>query len=175
LSICQQVPDAAKRLVAANGDGFSANVVYRDGAFAWPAEALPVPLLLFAHNNPMAWDETGPAAIHPNETDDVLHFALMMQVVTEGVFPPPGGFVTTATDLATRLRGRTPPFFDPAGNRLGGSGEYVLLHRPRNNDRDPPGIPAVFSAFTRPARGADWVLVDRLALPAGPAPVRVVE
>src|SRR5262245_763804 len=34
LRICEEVPDAAARLVAVNGDGFAANVIYRDGAFA---------------------------------------------------------------------------------------------------------------------------------------------
>ena len=112
MRICEDVPDAAERLVAVNGDGFSINEIYRDGAFAWPVEAMPVPLLLFAQNNPVAWAETGPAASHPNGTDDVLHFADMMKIVSgKTVFGnPSAGTAITARELAERAcsHGRRP-------------------------------------------------------------------
>jgi hypothetical protein len=95
--------------------------------------------------------------------------------VAEAVFPPGGTVTSTAGDLAARLAGRTPPFFDPDGNRRGGSGEYILLLRPRRAEGDRAAAPPAFAAFTRTAPDADWTLVGRLALPAGPAPVRLPE
>lgn len=174
--VCEQVPDASRRIIAVNGDGFAVNVIYRDGSFAWPAESLPVPLVLFAHHNPVAWEETGLAAAHPNQTDDLLHFAEMMRIVGDGVFPADEPPAASADTLARRLGRRHPPFFGPDGNRFGGTGEYVILYRPRNDERDLPGFPAVLSVYTR-SSGSDWTPVARLALPAGAAPVpaRVIE
>jgi hypothetical protein len=132
-AVADGVPDPEHRLVAVTGDGVSLNAVYRDGEFAWPVQAVPVPLVMFAHNNPVGWDDRD--LIPPTATDDVLHYAEMGRLLAEGLFGlqacEPGPPATRADDLAARLRGRCPGYFDDKGNRVGGTGEYVVVVRPR--------------------------------------------
>jgi hypothetical protein len=138
-TLADSAPLIGQRLVAVTGDGIPVNALYRDGEFAWPVNTLPVPLVLFTHSDPVGWDEPGatpPAGyeLHPpTSTEDVLHFAEMMRIVAEGCYPP-GDVLTRADDLASRLHARHPAFFDPAGNRLGGTGEYVVALWPRSED-----------------------------------------
>jgi hypothetical protein len=52
---------------------------------------------------------------------------------------PPGAeqapaVIDSAEELAARLRGRRPAFFDETGDRLGGRGEYVVALRPEIRD-----------------------------------------
>lgn len=121
------------RLVAVTGDGIPVNAVFRDGSFAWPITAVPFPLALFAHHNPVAWDDAEKYALHPpTSTEDVLLFAEMTKVFTEAAFGDANsGLVAGADDLAGRLRTRCPPYFDGDGNRVGGVGEYVVVVTPR--------------------------------------------
>ncbi len=143
-SLCEADPPAARRLVAVTGDGIGMNVIYRDGEFAWPVRSLPMPLVLFTHNDPFAWDgpnakpPPGYALLPPNSTEDALHFTELGRLVAEAAFPTPAeavpavadGVVTRADVLAERLRVHTPAFFDRDGNRMGGTGEYVVVLRP---------------------------------------------
>lgn len=125
-------PELARRLVAVTGDGIPVNAIYRDGEFAWPIHALPVPLVLFCHNDPLAWDDDPTVQEFPlrppSSTEDVLHFAALVRVVARAAFDGP----VTADAVAYRLRHGEPPFFDLDGNRLGGRGEYVCVLWPRN-------------------------------------------
>lgn len=118
-------PDVGRRFIAVNGDGMGVNAVLRDGEYVWPIAALPVPLLLFTHAHPADWDST---LQPPSSTDDVLHTAELIRILVTAFFEP-----TPARDadmLAARLHGLEPAFFDRAGNRLGGVGEYVFLLKP---------------------------------------------
>jgi hypothetical protein len=171
--VCEEVPDADRRLVAVMGDGIPFNAVYRDGEYAWPMDSLPVPLVFFTHHNPVAWADSGPACRHPNETDDVRHFAKMMRVIVDCVYAPGEGIVHSTDLLARRLYNRTPVVFDTDGNRLDRSGEYVIVLRPRRSD-EPLGRTGALTVYTRTLE-KDWRLVDSLALPAGTAPVRADE
>ena len=134
-AVADGVPDPAHRLVAVTGDGVSVNTVYRDGEFAWPVQSLPVPLVLFTHNNPVGWDDR--ELVPPTSTDDVLHYADMGKILAESCFGLPscetdGGksVVARADELRDRLRHRCPEFFAPDGNRVGGTGEYVVVLHP---------------------------------------------
>lgn len=124
-------PQLARRLVAVTGDGIPVNAIYRDGEFVWPVHALPVPLVLFCHHDPLAWDADPDAHEFPlrppSSTEDVLHFAELVRVATRAAFDAP----ITPDAVADRLRRGEPPFFDPDGNRLGGRGEYVCVLWPR--------------------------------------------
>lgn len=129
-TLAESAPQLASRLVAVTGDGIPVNAIYRDGDFAWPVHAMPVPLVLFTHHNPVGWNETDLRP--PTSTEDVLHFAELTRVVSEAAFTgPDGGPVTTPADLATKLKTRTPAFFDDTGNRLDGTGEYVVVLWPQ--------------------------------------------
>ena len=147
-TLSDAAPQIAHRMVTVTGDGISLNAVFRDGEFAWPLHSIPVPLVLFMHNNPVDWDPPGPVKDvppgyelrPPSSTEDVLHFAELTRIVTQAAFGLPcgdpngltdaGRLMTRADDLALRLRGRCPPFFDNTGNRLGGTGEYVVVVQP---------------------------------------------
>jgi hypothetical protein len=136
-ALAASAPELGERLVVVTGDGIPVNAIYRDGDLEWPVQSLPVPLVLFTHNNPVGWDEPGakvPAGYElrpPTATDDVLHFAEMVRLIAEGCYPA-DGLLTRADDLADRLHARCPPFFDATGNRLGGTGETVVALWPRN-------------------------------------------
>src|SRR5205085_517114 len=65
------------RLVAITGDGVSFNTLYRDADVAWPIRELAIPLVFFAHQNPVECTTgDGPADTMslrpPNSTDDAL-------------------------------------------------------------------------------------------------------
>jgi hypothetical protein len=51
--LCRQSPPAARRLVLVSGDSINFNNVYRDREFDWNVLDLPVPLVFFAHRNPI--------------------------------------------------------------------------------------------------------------------------
>lgn len=134
-------PLIGKQLTAIMGDGIPVNAVYRDGEFAWPAHSMSVPLVLFTHHNPVAWDDAtttprpppGYELLPPNSTEDVLHFAEMTKVMVEACYAPPGAktpLVSRADTLADHLRQQCPTVFDGNGNRRGGTGEYVVVITP---------------------------------------------
>ncbi len=144
-TLYESAPYLRHRVVAVTGDGISVNSIYRDGSFAWPVNSVPFPLVMFTHQNPVAWDEpervppapVGYALEPPTSTEDVLLFAEMTQVIVAAAFgnraedrPEDQGLTRGADDLATRLRNRCPPFFDETGNRVGG-GEYVVVVAPK--------------------------------------------
>lgn len=136
-TLCEAAPLADRRLVAITGDGIGMNVIYRDGEFAWPVRALPIPLVMFTHNSPFAWDEpggpappTGYALRPPNSTEDALHFTELGRQVIDAAFAPGSPLVQRADVFAERLRSRTPRFFDSNGDRLAGTGEFIVVLRP---------------------------------------------
>jgi hypothetical protein len=171
-ALAQGNPGAARRLVAITGDGIPVNALFRDGEFAWPVRAIPVPLVLFTHTDPLDWDEPGEQvpphgyALHPpvkpgdvkNSTEDIRLFTLIGAVVARGAFPDrpdggdgaPGRLVPGPDALADAFRALDPPFFDPAGNRLAGSGEFVVVLRPTPRVEGLLTYPdAVLDAYTR--------------------------
>lgn len=143
-----------KRLVAVTGDGVSFNTVYRDGEVAWPVRELAIPLVFFAHQDPVAWSgggTTDPAPLHPpTATDDVLLFADIVRVLAKGIYLQAR---VDADGLADKLRAGNPPFFNPDGERRSGEGEYVVVFRPQ---------------FVEPVRAADALA----CLVGGPALLR---
>jgi hypothetical protein len=131
-TVADGIPDPDQRLVAVTGDGVSLNAIYRDGEFAWPSSTLPVPLVLFAHNNPVGWDDLDLKP--PTATDEVLHYAEMGRLLTEALFGlqscDGNAPAYTANELSRRLRDQCPGYFEADGNRVGGTGEYVVVVRP---------------------------------------------
>jgi hypothetical protein len=140
------MPFIGRNVVAVSGDSINLNTVYRDADIAWNIRAVPVPLVFFAHQNPVAWDvdpDQKPLAgakaddpgvlLPPTATDDVLLHCFLVRLLVDSAY---GGNPTpTLTDspdaLAERLRDRRPAVFDPAGNRLPGMGEHVVALLPR--------------------------------------------
>lgn len=167
-AVLEAYPGAADRLVVVTGDGIRMNALLRDGEFAWPVGALNVPLVVFAHNDPVAWD-AGPQRSRytfasPTSTEDATHFGEMGRVIVDACFPTGGTTAADADELQARLRRLSPAFFDANGERLGGTGEHVVVLRPR--DHSPAGR-AELEVWRRNG-GGGWVRVRVEALnPAG--------
>ena len=166
-----------RRLVAVTGDGMGVNTIYRDGEFAWPVRSLPIPLVLFTHNDPFAWDAPGAArprrrgthSRRPNSTEDVLHFTEIGRVVAEAAFPAagdrrtdgpprrrPGRRAAGAGCRAGRRRSST-----PTGTASAGTGESRGRPAARDGAEAVPGRP-----------GPD---ADDGRLPAGRPPAAAVD
>jgi hypothetical protein len=135
-------PVLRRHLVAVSGDSISFNHVYRDGALIWNVRLVSVPLVFFAHQNPVAWDSedtkdtSNRSGLYPpNGTDDVLHFADVVSIVADAAYGSPGlngerRLLTDSDQMSAKMQNRTPKFFDEEGNRKGGSGEYIVYLRP---------------------------------------------
>jgi hypothetical protein len=136
-------PDDVRDVVALTGDAISFNVIYRDRNVAWNIQDMPVPLILFCHQNPVDWPEEtgksrGAAPRSASGTDDELLNADIARLLIQAAFKKEGGserLVTGADELAARLGearlGDAPaPFFSADGNRMGGSGEYIVCLKP---------------------------------------------
>lgn len=153
-AVLEACPEAAGRLVVVTGDGIPVNAILRDGEFAWPVAALPVPLVLFTHNDPSAWDATphpsGYTRARPTGTEEATHFQEMGRVIAAACYPDGGTTVRDADDLIARLHRLPFRFFDTNGERLDRTGEYVVVVRPR----DPTGSAAELSVWKRTAAGA---------------------
>jgi hypothetical protein len=173
-ALAQGNPAAARRLVAVTGDGIPVNALFRDGEFAWPVRAIPIPLVLFTHANPFDWDEPNDPApprgyeLRPpakagdvkNSTEDIQLFSTMTRVLARGAFPDGAGRVVDGPDaLAAQFRALSPAFFDPSGNRLSGVGEHVVVLRPTPRADGGVTYPdAVIDVYTRGA-GGPWARV----------------
>jgi hypothetical protein len=159
-SLTVDAPLIGKHVVAVTGDGILFNTLYRDRQVAWPTRDLAIPLVLFTHQNPVAWtteEDNAPASRLPSSTDDVLLFADMARVLAEEV--QRREWVAGPSDLAHRLRQRQPAFFDAEGNRRAGQGEFVLVVRPHFDGRR-VSPETIYEVYTRRAQ-QPWTLVKR--------------
>lgn len=159
-AIVQADPRNAAKLVVVTGDGLPLNAVLRDGEFAWPVSALPVPLVFFAHNNPVAWDQPGKAPPNyafrpPNGTEEEMHFGELGKVLATACFPPNKPTATRGDELIARLKERT-DFFDPNGERNANAGEHVIVVS--------PGAKPTLNVWRQGAKGA-WERVPGTPIP----------
>jgi len=173
LALSERVPLAGRRLVAVTGDGFSVNTFYRDAEWAWPARSIPIPLVLFAHDNPFGWDapsDTRPPPGYRLEpkttTEQVLLDSNFGRIVADAIFPAGGAegrIATRADEVAERLRARPDKFFDDRGNRRGQSGEHVAVIRPAlRSTTTAPGTTqaeSIVEVFRREEDGRTWTKV----------------
>jgi hypothetical protein len=175
-------PLAGRSLVAVTGDSININNVYRDADIVWNSRALPIPMVFFTHQNPVAWDpvgDTGTSAadparlLPPNGTDDVLLHRDLVRLLVEGAY----GIGTSrarellgnANELAARFRALQPPFFDAAGDRRGGRGEYVVVLRPQFSGGDAVLDSAALEIWTRDgsATTSAWKQIHNLVIEHG--------
>jgi len=169
LSLAERVPQAGRRLVAVTGDGFSVNTFYRDAEWSWPARSIPIPIVLFAHDNPFGWDaadDTRPPPgyrLEPKTTTEEVRLDTNLgRMLCDAVFQG-GRIASRADEVGERLRMRPDKFFDDRGNRRGLSGEHVIVVRPAMRYGDAmPGAPrpeSVVEVYRREDDGRTWTKV----------------
>jgi hypothetical protein len=159
------------------GDGIGVNTFFRDREFAWPVRSLPIPVALFTHADPFAWDEPGgptpprdygltppsPGGVR-SSTEDIQHFTRMARSIAMGSFPEGrDSIVDSAEFLSTNLKKLKPAFFDDDGNRHSGTGEHVVVLRP-SNPVDVLGgrrthTDAVLEVYVRQGEHRKWTLL----------------
>ncbi|HEX4610711.1 MAG TPA: hypothetical protein VH092_21150, partial [Urbifossiella sp.] len=172
LALAERVPGSGRRLVALTGDGMSVNTFYRDAEWAWPARSIPIPMVLFAHANPVGWDD-------PTDTTPPPGYRLEPKTTTEEVFldhtigrtliaaafapvPPgqPARLLGAADEVAAHLRVRSDKFFDDKGNRRSLGGEHVVVVRPTLRYGDThlgrPRPDATIDVYRREDDGVSW-------------------
>jgi len=137
-AVVEAYSDARRRLIVVTGDGIPVNAMLRDGEFAWPMAQLGVPLVFFTHANPVGWDPPsgmappGYALAPPNSTEEASHFAEMGRIIVEVCFPADSSELVNRGDrVIANLHALKPAFFNRNGERLGGTGEYVVVSLPR--------------------------------------------
>ncbi len=152
-------PLIGKNLVAVNGDAISINDVYRDGALQWNIRDLPVPLVFFAQQNPVGWDDDLP---QPAATDEVLLFTdLIGEVLIHTVYPDDEEPAANADVLLERIRRPRPPgtrwniLFDEDGNRKEGD-EYIVYLKPEISDAGRVGEQASLEVWRRTRGKKEW-------------------
>jgi hypothetical protein len=141
------VPLEVRNAVAVTGDSMNLDVIFRDRATSWNIQEMPIPLVLFAHEDPVDWKSppSSPGALTPTPlagegggggaTHDLLLNAKIARLLVEAAWiknsSTAGELVDSADKLCDRLQQLEPAFFGPGGNRLTASGAYVVCLRPQ--------------------------------------------
>jgi hypothetical protein len=144
-TLCSRAPKEVRNMVVANGDAISFNSVYRDRDIAWNVQDIPLPLVFFAHRNPIdaaaGFGEKRPDMTDRSSTSDLLLFRDIFEALVLAAFDG-GPLADNADVLRFRLRhtywkeGRvflgagSPPLFDSAGDRTAMTGEHVVALAP---------------------------------------------
>ncbi len=178
-TLAQEDPGIGQRLTAVTGDGITVNTLFRDRDVAWPPRTIPIPLVLFTHADPFAWDKeaSNPPPLGyelppplPGEvrstTEDIEHFRVAMEMILAAAYAgDPPTLSRDPAEWTDQLHCRTPPLFDQTGNRSTGSGEYIVVLWPAT------ALPAADSAqsydgfldvYTR--RDGEWYRLHRRPL-----------
>ncbi len=170
-SITAALPLVGRNLVAVTGDSISLNNIYRDADIGWNMRAIPVPLVSFAHQNPVAWDEPAPEedqswamdpvvrttvdrnspayVAPPTNTDELLQHRDMTRLIIVTAYGlkrnSMPSLTKSSTELANYLRAENPAVFAANGDRISGRGEYVLCLRPHFSDSESAATSRIFS------------------------------
>jgi hypothetical protein len=170
MSMASNAPMIGERIVVVTGDTIGINVVYRDGKLRWNVQQdLPIPIVFFAHNNPVDWDQGVQTLAPPSGTDDVLLNASIVRLLAKAAFDNKR-LVGDSAALAQRLHAVEPGFFDSDGNRAGDSGEYVVWVKPNYVPKDSLGPRIAASgelSVWKRAEGA-WEKIQTLSVPYDP-------
>ena len=166
-ALAGEAPLLGRHLVAVTGDSININHVYRDGAIQWNMRDAPVPLVFFAHQNPIGWSDDLPP---PTGTDEVLLFADLAKVLSVAAFTDEAGIAANADVLQANIRSQTLISFDADGNRADGE-EYVVCVRPEISAMGRISAQATLEVWRRLPGGAWKQMNSNQALQA-PYPTR---
>jgi hypothetical protein len=153
-TLVRRDPLQARNLVVITGDSIGFNSIYRDRNVAWNVLDVPVPLVLFAHRNPI---KTGvgfrPAPDGDDDagcssTDDLLLHLDVMEALIQAAYQD-RRLLADANALRDRLRatawvkgrveqpgfegtpaGQGVPLFDSDGDRSPHTGEHIIWLNP---------------------------------------------
>lgn len=159
-------PLLGRHIVAVSGDSININHVYRDGDIQWNMRDVPVPLVFFAHQNPIGWSDDLPP---PIGTDEVLLFADLVKVLATAAFGQ-DALAADADALRGQIRSQTLVNFDADGNRADGE-EYVVCLRPEISASGRINAQALLEVWRRLPGGAWQQMSPKQALQA-PYPTR---
>lgn len=181
-TLVQGNPAVGRRLVAVTGDGLGVNTFFRDRDFAWPVRSLPIPIVMFTHADPFAWDQRDGGAKPPpgyelepptagvarSSTEDIQLFTRLADVVSAAIFPEGAtSIIRESETVANNLRALRPPFFDQAGNRMSGRGEHIVVLRPVFPGEAPPEHPhldALLEVYAHKPDMKGWQLLHSRSL-----------
>jgi len=144
--------DLKNLLVVRTCGSLGFNTLLRDRNVSWNIQDLPVPLAAFSHRNPVDEDVGFKEQAAPADTgtEDLLLYRDILEALTLTAYQ--GRQLTASSDdLAQSLHGlswadghvqavppggRVLPLFKPAsGNRMNGTGEFVIVLKPDADDR----------------------------------------
>lgn len=133
-ALAAAAPVEVRDAVAVTGDSINLDVIFRDRATSWNVQELPIPLVLFAHEDPVDWmpvalESMPDAGAKCSATHDLLLNAQIARLLIDGAWTK-SQLVEGPDELRERLRRLEPAFFDDLGNRLKASGAYVVCLRP---------------------------------------------
>lgn len=177
-ALVRLAPEYSRRFVVATGDALAFNTVLRDRQVTWPIQDLPFPLVFFCHYNPtdasagfrLGRDTMDAASdMSATGTEDVLLNSDIVEALSRA-FANRGTGSPDATELASRLResrlrdgrlGNDPSgqlLFSAHGNRRTGTGEHVVVLRPRFDGVRvlPQALLEVWARSTPAAAGPVW-------------------
>ncbi len=153
-TLVRRDPVRARNLVVVTGDSISFNNIYRDRNVSWNIQDVPVPLVLFAHRNPVnatvGFRAKGGGGSESccTSTDDLLLYRDLLEALVQSAYRD-NRLLADADALRERLAGAlwnkghvevagfggraarsTVRLFDADGNRSGRTGEHVVWLRP---------------------------------------------
>lgn len=178
-TLVRRAPLDMRQLVVISGDSITVSTIYRDRDIAWNVLDMPVPLLFFAHRNPVDANVGFSAADGPEATaTDVL---LLYRDIFEALLLAgcrKGRMDWTTGDIQQRLRqlrwqnGHVAdaeaqagsPLFDALGNRRDRTGEHVIWLRPASEGLAPQPKASISVWCLGPDAGRDnaWQSVQVL-------------
>lgn len=178
-ALAQEQSEIGEQIVAVIGDGITVNTLFRDREVAWPISALSIPVVLFTHADPCAWDPTDNASSSPSgyalptpaagelrsTTEDIEHFRRLCEVLLTAAYrDEPAALAEDAEQLCQFLRTRQCHFFDTEGNRRGGSGEHIVVLRPSPSGATDPTVEGTLEVYTRRDPRESWHCLHRRIL-----------
>ncbi|MCC6420225.1 MAG: hypothetical protein IT429_18475 [Gemmataceae bacterium] len=154
-ALVRRDPLRTRRLVVVTGDSISFNSIYRDRNVIWNIHDMPVPLVLFAHRNPVSATagflagKGGAVTRMCTATDDLLLHRDVLEALVQAAYRD-GPLLADVEELRARLAGAqwwkgrvvipgfpgapsdgSPrPLFGADGDRNPSTGEHVVWLRP---------------------------------------------
>ncbi len=130
-ALYRQAPLDSRNLLVVSGDSVSFNNVYRDRMFAWDIRDMPIPLVFFAHRNPVdeeagfAWTSDPATKRTTTGTHDLLLYRDVLEALAASAYDGGG----LARGPAALVQGLKQMRWQPGGKGSGVQGQHVYAPR----------------------------------------------